>query len=141
MISARGLRDRDQFGFARAAAGHGEHQDRSCGQGAGASLLSLLDVWAQALIIADGDLIAIIVERMDRVEAVIEAEARVAIALDNIEKQSMLNFARLRRQLLPARPLAAREEGGGFKKNCHEISTGALRILRMRAVPRRFPLL
>jgi hypothetical protein len=44
---------------------------------------------------------------------VIAAEARGAISLDEIEKQVILDFLRLSRQVVPSGPLATREKRGG----------------------------
>ncbi len=113
MISARGLGDGDQFGLASAAAGQREHQNRLCCQRIGLAVLRMLDVRTQTLVVADGDLRAIVAERMNGLEVVIAAEARGAISLDEIEKQVILDFLRLSRQVVPSRPLATREKRGG----------------------------
>ena len=72
------------------------------------AVLGALDVRTQTFVVADGDLLAIVAERANGVEMMIAAEARGAIALDDIEKQSILDFLRLCSEVVPARPLAAR---------------------------------
>src|SRR6266550_3542798 len=113
MIPATGLGQGNQFGFARAAAGHGEHQNRLYCQRIRLAVLRAVDVRTQTLVVADGDLHAIIAESTNRVEPVIAAEARGTIPFDEIEQQVILAFLRLGSQILPARPLAARKKSGG----------------------------
>jgi len=51
----------------------------------------------------------------------IATEARAAISIDDIKKQLILNFFRVGRKALPASPLAARKECGGFEKKTHLV--------------------
>ncbi len=139
MIPPRRRRDRNQLGLAGAAAGHREHRHRFRGQDIRFAVLDALYIRSEALVVADLDLAAILAERMNRIEMMLAPEPRSPIATDDIEKPSILNFCRLGGEALPARPLAVRQELGGFKKNSHFVFIGALRALRLRGVPRRPP--
>jgi hypothetical protein len=60
------------------------------------------------------DLLAIVRQRTDLIEVMIAAEAGRAIAAEKIEKQPILNLARLSGKRIPTSPVPLRDERPGF---------------------------
>ena len=82
--------------------------------------MGTLDVSAQTFVVANFHLFAIVVEVADGVEMMIAAEACCAIALDDIEQQSLLGFPRIFSEIVPSAPLPAGYEGRGFEYEAHD---------------------